>query len=113
MKNFLELISNPKLPQQVSSLISQMHITHAPLNSYLYKFKWVDNPRCPACEVREEVIEHYLLYCLSYAHKRWVMEKSLKRKPDMKTQLGNPKAMLTLKNYIEATHRFNPQIIQR
>jgi len=88
-----------------------MCITHAPLNSYLYKFKWVDNPSCLAYGEREETIEHYLLHCPAYAHERWVMEKSLKRKLDMKTLLGNPKVMLVLKNYIKATHRFNLQII--
>jgi ribonuclease HI len=46
---FIELISNAKLPRQSSSLISQLRITHIPLNSYLFRFKCVDNPRCPAC----------------------------------------------------------------
>jgi len=111
-KNFLKLISNAKLPRQVSSLISQLHITHIPLNSYLHRFKWVDNPRCPACREKEETVEHYLLYCPAYAHERWVMEEYLKRKPDVKTLLRDPKVALMLKNYIEAMHRFDPQTNQ-
>jgi len=37
---------------------------------------------------------------------------AFKRKPDLRTLLGDPKAMLMLKNYIEATHRFGPQANQ-
>ena len=111
-ENFLRLISNPKLPHQVSSLISQMCIAHIPLNSYLHKFKWVDNPRCPACRERDETVEHYLLLCPGYAHEHWAMEEHLKRKPDLRTLLRDPKATLMLKNYIEATHRFGPQANQ-
>ncbi len=112
LENFLRLISNPKLPHQVSSLISQMCIAHIPLNSYLHKFKWVDNPRCPACRERDETVEHYLLLCPGYAHEHWAMEEHLKRKPDLRTLLRDPKATLMLKNYIEATHRFGPQANQ-
>ena len=57
-------------------------------------------------------MEHYLLYCPAYAHEQWAMEEYLKRKPDVKTLLGDPKAALMLKNYIEATHRFDPQTNQ-
>ncbi len=89
-----------------------MCITHVPLNSYLHKFKWVDNPRCPACRERDKTVEHYLLLCPGYAHKHWAIEEHLKRKPDLRTLLGDPKAMLMLKNYIEATHRFGPQANQ-
>jgi len=96
----------------VSSLISQLHITHIPLNSYLHRFKRIDKPRCPACGEREETVEHYLLSCPVYAHERWAMEEYLKRKPDVKTLLGDPKAMPALKNYIEAMHRFDPQTNQ-
>jgi hypothetical protein len=32
---FIEAISNPKLPRQAASLISQLRTTHIPLNSYL------------------------------------------------------------------------------
>jgi hypothetical protein len=61
-KHFIETISNPKLPRQAASLISQLRITHIPLNSYLYRFKRVDNPRCPACRDPKEMAEHFLLH---------------------------------------------------
>ena len=108
-KSFLNLISNPKLPRQVSSLISQLQTAHIPLNSYLHKFKRVDSPRCPVCGEKEESVEHYLLRCPVYAHERWAMEEFLKRKLDLKMLLGDHKATLMLKNYIEAMHRFDQQ----
>ena len=105
-KKFLDLISNPKLPRQASSLISQMCITHIPLNSYLYRFKRADKANCPACGESKETLEHYLLYCPAYAHKRWALRKATKNKLTMKTLLGEKESALALKNYNEATHRF-------
>ena len=54
-----------------------------------------------------ETIQHFLLYCPSYAHERWALEKAIRCKPNMKTLLGNQKSAPVLKNYIFATHRFD------
>jgi zinc-binding in reverse transcriptase len=105
-KHFIESISNPKLPRQAASLISQLHITHIPLNSYLHRFKQTDSPRCPACREPKETVEHYLIHCPAYTHEQWVLEKAIKRKPDSKTLLGDHKSTLTLNNYIKDMHRF-------
>jgi hypothetical protein len=75
---FIEAISNPKLPRQAASLISQLRTTHIPLNSYLHRFKRVDSTRCPACGAMAETVQHFLLYCPGYAHERWVLEKAIK-----------------------------------
>jgi ribonuclease HI len=104
---FIEAISNPKLPRQAASLISQLRTTHIPLNSYLHRFKRVDSTRCPACGAMAETVQHFLLYCPGYAHERWALEKAIKCKPNTKMLLGNQKSALALKNYIYATHRFD------
>jgi hypothetical protein len=106
-KKFLEAISNPKLPRKASSLISQLRISHVPLNAYLHRFKCVDKPQCPACGHPNETVEHFILHCPAYAHERWALEKSLKCKLDLNTTLGNNKATLALHHYTEATHRFD------
>jgi ribonuclease HI/exonuclease III len=106
-KKFAELISNSKLDRQVSSIISQLRTSHVPLNNYLFRFKRVDNPRCPACGEDSETVEHYLLKCPTYAHERWALEKSLKSKPTIKTLLGDRTATVALAKYIKATHRFD------
>jgi ribonuclease HI len=113
-KNFIDLISNSKLPRHASSTISQLRTTHVPLNRYLHRFKCVDNPRCPACGEPLETVAHFLLYCPAYAHERWALEKAIKRKPNLKTLLGDPKATLALYNFIKASHRLeNPSITTR
>jgi hypothetical protein len=104
--NFVEAISNHKLSRQAASLISQMHIAHIPLNSYLHRFKCVNSPRCPACGHPKETIEHFLLWCPIYAHERWALEKAVKCKLNLKILLGNKTAILPLKSYIKATNRF-------
>ena len=104
---FIKCISNPKLPRQAASLISQLRIAHIPLNSYLHKFKCVDSTRCPACGAAKETVQHFLLSCPGYAHERWALEKAIKCKPNMKTLLGEQESALALKNYVYATHRFD------
>jgi ribonuclease HI len=107
-KKFLDAISNPKLPRQASSIISQLRISHVPLNAYLYRFKCVDKPQCPACGHPNETPEHFLMHCPAYAHERWALEKTLKCKPDLKTTLGKHEATIALHHFIKATHRFDP-----
>ena len=106
-KKFIESISNHKLTRQASSYISQLRISHIPLNNYLYRFKCVDNPRCLACGDPNETVEHFLLICPAYAHEWWVLENSIKSKLSLKALLGNQKASLAVNNYIKATHRFD------
>ena len=88
-KKILKIISNPKLPRQESSIISQLCITHIPLNSYLFCFKHVDNPRCPACGEEQKTIEYFLLHCPAYAHERWVLKKAMKGELELKMLLEN------------------------
>ena len=57
------------------------------------------------CGEAEETVEHFLLQCPVYAHERWLLEKAIEEKPDLKILLGNPKYTLALKNYLEATSR--------
>jgi hypothetical protein len=110
-KQFIGLISNPKISRSTSSdssLISQLHISHVPLNSCLYRFKCVDSPRCPAFGESTETVEHFLISCPTYAHECWALEKTIKCKPDPKTLLGDHKAaMLKLPQFpqkIEVGH---------
>lgn len=65
---FLKLISNPKLPKAAASKITQLRLTHIPLNSYLKRIQKVDTARCPACGEDKENIVHFLLRCPGYAH---------------------------------------------
>jgi len=77
-------------------------ITHAPLNSYLKRFKLVD--------ADYEDVAHFILSCPSYAHERWSLIKQAKkrRKPlTLETILSTQDMAPHLARYIGATHRFS------
>jgi len=106
---FLKAISVPNLSRRSASLISQLRLTHIPLNSYLKQFKRADSARCPACGADDESIGHFLLTCPGYAHERWALARQVKKigKPlSVKSLLGEPSLVTLLANYINATHRF-------
>jgi len=106
---FLKAISATSITHSTASLISQLRLTHIPLNSYLKQFKRADNARYPACRADEETIEHFLLFCLNYAHERWALACQVKKKKkplNIETLLGDPNLVIPLGNFINATHQF-------
>jgi ribonuclease HI len=106
-QKFLSLISDHRISRRMASLIFQLRAGHAPLNSYLHRFQKVDSARCPACGDPRETAEHFLLRCPKYAHERWPLLAALRRTtPSTIDLLSNPKTIIPLINYIEATERF-------
>ena len=108
-KSFLKAISTPGITRSTTSTIAQLRLAHAPLNSYLKHFKRVDSARCPACSADNEDIAHYLLTCPSYAYERWALACQAKKNHktmSLKMLLGDPKMVIPLANFIDATHRF-------
>ena len=67
---FVKLLSNPKITRLAASRIAQLRLSHVPLNAYLKRIRRVDSARCAACGANKENTKHFLLRCLSYAHKR-------------------------------------------
>jgi ribonuclease HI len=105
-KIFLNAISDTSITREASSILSQLRMGHIPLNGYLYKFKLVDSPRCPACGAAVETIHHFLIRCPSYAHERWPLTEKLGRPPTEQDLLADHKLTKHLLYYIEATGRF-------
>jgi hypothetical protein len=106
---FLKSISIPKLPKAAASKIMQLRLTHILLNSYLKRIWKINTTRCPVCGADEESIEHFLLCCLGYAHKRWPLTQHARKRYEaltLKMLLGNPQLTLPLAAYIQATGRF-------
>jgi hypothetical protein len=109
LTKFLKSISNPKLSRSAASTITQLRLTHFPLNGYLKRIGKVDNTRCPACGEDEEDIKHFLLRCQAYTHERWplIQHAAKKHKPlTLQTALGDLQLTLLLAAYIHATGRF-------
>ena len=108
-KGFLKRISNPDLTHKSASTVAQLMILHIPLNAYLQRFKKVDSAHCPTCGAKREDLEHFLLFCPSYAHKRWLLKQQAKKKRKcltMEMLLGDLDLTVHLANYIDAMHRF-------
>jgi hypothetical protein len=106
-QKFLKYISNPDISRVNASHIFQLRVGHAPLNQYLYKFKRVNNPRCPACGHTNETVEHFLLYCPNYTHKRWpIINQNRGSVPKLVKILTSTKMLIPLANYLDATGRF-------
>jgi len=106
---FLNAISLDKITRSTASLISQLRLTHTPLNSYLKRFKRIDSTRCPACRADKETIEHFLLFCLVYAYERWALACQVKKQRktiSIISLLGDPKLVIPLGNFINTTQRF-------
>jgi ribonuclease HI len=107
--HFLHMISNANITRRSASLITQLFITHIPLNEYLKRFKIADSARCPACGASLETVKHYLLECSGYAHERWALDKRLKKKHKrltLENLLGDVDLTVPLANFISASHRF-------
>ena len=106
-QKFLKSISKAEISRKSASLIFQLRVGHAPVNQYLHRFKKVDSPRCPACRHLKETVEHFILQCPKYAHKRWsLLRNAGSRHPKLTRILSSSKLVLPLANYIEATGRF-------
>ena len=109
-QKFLELISDHRLPRHMASRIFQLRVGHSPLNTYLHRFGIVDSARCPACGAARETTEHYVLRCPKYAHERWALLRHIKdNDPKVEHVLAEPKAIVPLANFIDATERFKAQ----
>jgi ribonuclease HI len=115
-QKFLKLVSNKRISRKAASTIFQLRVGHAPLNQYLYRFKKINSPQCPACSHPEETAEHFLLQCPKYNHERWpIINRQGGRLPKFTKLLSCPKLIGPLINYIEATGHFdlileNPQV---
>ena len=108
-KTFLKSISQGNLTREVASRLSQIRLTHIPLNSYLHRFKRTDSARCPACGEDEENLDHFLIRCPSYAYERWELTQAVRKKHKaltLNTLLGDPTMTTPLAKFITATQRF-------
>lgn len=107
--HFLRVISNANISRRSASLVTQILTEHIPLNEYLYRFKLVDSPRCPACGFGPESVKHFLLDCPIYAHERWILGKWCRKRNKaltLENLLDNGEAIIPLTNFIHASLRF-------
>jgi ribonuclease HI len=106
-RKFIKLISNTKISRVDASKIFQMRSGHAPLNTYLHRFKRKESSQCPACGAPKETPQHFLLECPAYAHERWKLRP---KRGVLETKfaelLTSEKKIIALAHYMKATRRF-------
>ena len=104
---FLKLTSNPDISRKGASWLFQLRTGHFPLNTYLHRFKRVENTACPACGHYSETTQHFLLDCPKYAHEQWplITGKSQKNR-EYANLISNAKNAIPIIDYIQATGRF-------
>jgi len=106
-KKFLELTNDDRISRKAASLIYQLRSGHVPLNAYLHRFKRADSARCPACGEEQETPEHFLVRCPAYAHERWPIQQLYHEEVlRVGKLLSEPKKIIPIVNYIQATGRF-------
>ena len=64
-----------------------------------------------ACGDGKEDVEHFLLNCPAYAHERWALSQSAKKRKHliMETLFSDQDLTTPLTNFVKATHRFSHQ----
>ena len=108
MQKYLKYISNEEILRKTASLIFQLRVGHAPSNQHLHRFNKIASPQCPACGHPKETVEHFLIHCPKYAHKRWPLLRNVRGgTPKLSRLLSSPKLLVPLANFIESTGRFN------
>ena len=98
-----------RFPQRFVSILTQLKTNHAPLKSYLHRFKCADSPTCDQCQSGPETVANYILFCNKYAAQRRELAKAVKgnrwESLDLSV-LGNQKFLPALFKYIKGTNRF-------
>ena len=69
--SFLRLIT--KLPHKHAVILFQLRTGHAPLAQHLFRLGKADSPVCPCCNMHEENVNHYLLFCPAHGAARSAM----------------------------------------
>jgi len=101
---FLELTK--ELTRRQASLVLQLRTGHVPLNRHLYRINRAESALCPACELEDETVHHYLMTCPARWKQRRPLERALGRAAtSISKLLSLPKALPHLFRYIQNTER--------
>jgi hypothetical protein len=96
-----------KLSRNQTSMLLQLRTGHAPLNKHLHRIGSIESPTCPACEMEDETVHHFIATCPARDRMRRKTLSTLGRRArSMQTLLTDPKAVPHLLAYVKATGRF-------
>ena len=102
--SFLQLTAN--LPRKHAAILFQLRTGHAPLAQHLYRLGKADSPICPCCNMHEESVDHYLVFCPAHgaARRAMLLEGGMATQHTTKL-LSQPTLLRHLFRYIAHTTR--------
>ena len=85
----------------------QLCTGHVPLNYFLHRISKVESLVCPACQLNNETVHHYLLECPGFTYERHSLAQATGRNSkSIRHLLGNWRAYKSVLNYVHATECF-------
>ena len=101
------LLATGHLSRAQASVLMQLRMEHVPLNYCLHKINKAESPVCPACQLADETVHHYLFDCPGFAYERhtlaWTTGCNSKL---IRHLLGNWCTFKAVLTYVHATGRF-------
>src|SRR6266481_1923633 len=84
----------------------QFRMGHIPLNAFLNRIGKADSLHCPTCQNTAETVHHFLFNCLSHAHARHDLARTLGHKSkSLRYILGDQEAFGSMLKFMRATGR--------
>lgn len=77
---YQKLVSD--LPRRQASLFMQSRTGHAPLNKHPHRIRSAGSPIYPACETREETVQHFVITCPAYRTPHDELRRSIFNRDD-------------------------------
>jgi ribonuclease HI len=68
---YLKLVAD--LPRKHCAILFQLRSGHAPLAQHLHRVQKAESPVCPCCNMRNETVGHFLLFCPAHEVAREAM----------------------------------------
>ena len=101
------LLVTGHLSRAQASVLMQLHRGHIPLNYFLHKINKAESPACPARQLADETVHHYLFDCLGFAYERHTLAQTTGcNSKSIRHLLGNWCMFKAVLTYVHATGRF-------
>lgn len=101
------LLATGHLSRAQASILMQLRTGHIPLNYFLHKINKAESPVCPACQLADETVHHYLFDCPGFTYERHTLARAMGRNSkSIRHLLGNWRAFKAVLAYVHATGRF-------
>jgi hypothetical protein len=106
LNKYIHLITN--LPRKIASILSQLRTGHTLLAKHLHHIGKLDSPICPACQQKEETVQHFMLHCPAHQAARQILRNSTGGRDINITKLfTTAKTLPVLFRYIATTSCFH------